>query len=167
MRLSLSKPLVLKYLPGLLGGITALALAGCMSFGGGPSSPEALPTALSARMDAPGASLDATQSVVLLSQYRSSVGAGLLIPDEGLNRSAQLLAQQYAQTGTQPKQPGGTLAVRYSAGYPTFAETFSGWRNSAADAAVLADPRARKAGIAAVHNPTSNYGLYWVLILAE
>jgi hypothetical protein len=166
MKFSLSKLFALKYLPGVAGGFCALALAGCMGFGGG-GSPGALPVGLTARMDVPGASLDRIESVHIINQYRAANGAAPLISDSGLDGTAQLLANQYAATGTQPKQPGGTVAIRYSAGYPNFAETFSGWRNSPADAAVLAHGTAKRAGVAVAHNPTSGYGVYWVLVLDD
>jgi len=166
MNFSKLKPLGFKYLPGLAGGLSALALAGCMSFGGGGGG-GALPTGLTAPMDVPGASLDRIQAVAIINQYRATTGAAPLISDTGLDASAQLLAKQYAETGAAPRQPAEVVAVRYSAGYQNFAETFSGWRNSAPDAAALANPAARRAGVAVVHNPASAYGVYWVLVLAN
>ena len=76
------------------------------------------------------------------------------------------LANQYAQTGTAPTKPQNLAQMKLSAGYATFAETFSGWRNNAADAVGLAAP-ATKAGVAAAYNPGSSYGIYWVLVLGN
>jgi hypothetical protein len=166
MKFFLSKRFAPKYLAGLAGGLSALALAGCMGFGGGNSA-GVLPVGLTARMDVPGASLDRIEAIHIVNQYRATNGAAPLISDTGLDGTAQLLANQYAATGTQPKQPGGTVATRYSAGYPNFAETFSGWRNSPADAAVLAQANAKRAGVAVAHNPASSYGVYWVLVLDD
>ena len=161
------KTLGLKYLPGIAGGLAALALAGCMGFGSTGGGGGGLPAGLTAQMDAPGASLDRLQAINLINQYRASTGAAPLISDTGLDGSAQLLVTQYANTNTVPKQPGETVAIRFSAGYQNFADTFSGWRNSAADASALADRRAGRAGIAVAHNPNSAYGVYWVLVLAQ
>jgi uncharacterized protein YkwD len=165
MKFSAIKPLGLKYLPGLAGALSALALAGCMGFGS--TGGGVLPVGLTAPMDVPGAQLDRVQSLGLVNQYRASTGVAPLAADSGLDASAQLLATQYANTGTAPKQPGGIVAVRYSAGYQNFAETFSGWRNSAADASILANGAATRAGVAVAHNPNSAYGVYWVLILGN
>jgi uncharacterized protein YkwD len=148
---------------------TALAavLAACSAFSGGGGAPAALPAGLSARMDQPGASLDKAQALGLVNAYRTSVGAGTLTADAGLEAQAQELANQYAASGTSPRTPGGVAAMRSSAGYATFAETFSGWRNSSPDAAALATAGARRAGLAVAANPNSAYGVHWVLLLGQ
>ena len=56
--------------------------------------------------------------------------------------------------------------MKLSAGYATFAETFSGWRNSPADAVAL-KATAGKAGIAMAYNGSSTYGVHWVLVLDD
>ncbi|ODT72515.1 MAG: hypothetical protein ABS75_03400 [Pelagibacterium sp. SCN 63-23] len=144
----------------------ALALAGCSSFGGGASSPAALPQALSARMDQPNATLDTQQAVGLINAYRATRNMPPLVADAGLNGTAQALANQYAQTNTAPAKPQALAQMKLSAGYSTFAETFSGWRNNAADAAGLT-AQATKAGVAVAYNPSSSYGIYWVLVLGN
>lgn len=144
-----------------------LAIAGCsMMGGGGASSPAALASGLSARMDQPGATLDRQQAIGLINAYRSTVGAAPLTPDAGLDGTAQALANQYAQTGTAPATPQGMTVMKLSAGYATFAETFSGWRNNPADAVGLA-ANAQKAGVAVAYNATSSYGIHWVLVLGN
>ncbi len=143
-----------------------LALAACSSVGGGSSGPAALSPGLSARMDQPGASLDKQQAIGLINAYRATRGAAPLTHDTGLDGTAQALVNQYAQTGNAPSTPQGLAQMKLSAGYATFAETFSGWRNSAADAAALAAP-ASKAGVAVAFNPASSYGIYWVLVLGN
>lgn len=141
-------------------------LAACSAFSGG-GAPEALPAGLSARMDQPGASLDRAQALGLVNAYRSTVGAPALTADAALDAQAQELANQYAASGTTPRTPQGLAAMRTSAGYATFAETFSGWRNSPPDAAALATANARRAGIAVAANPSSTYGVHWVLVLGQ
>ncbi|MHB1111340.1 MAG: CAP domain-containing protein, partial [Devosia sp.] len=68
---------------------------------------------------------------------------------------------------TAPKLPDGAVAMRVSAGYATFAETFSGWRNSPADAQALTDKAATRAGVGVGYGANSTYGVYWVLILED
>jgi uncharacterized protein YkwD len=137
------------------------ALAACSS-GGGMLHP-----GLTARMDAPGASLDRTQAIGIINSYRTTAGAAAVADDATLDAAAQALAAQYAASGTAPAAPVGIVAIRLSAGYPTFAETFSGWRNSAADAAVLASRSATRGGVGFAYNANSNYGVYWVLVLDD
>jgi uncharacterized protein YkwD len=117
-------------------------------------------------MDSPSATLDRGAAIDILNQYRASTGAGPLADDAALDAEAQALAQQYATSGTAPKLPADATGLRVSAGYSTFAETFSGWRNSPADAAVLANPGARRMGLASFYSANSSYGVYWVLLLA-
>lgn len=143
-----------------------LMLAGCSMMGGGASAPAGLASGLTARMDQPGASLDRRQAIDLINAYRATRGVPPLASDAGLDGTAQALANQYAQTGTAPSAPQGLAVMKLSAGYSTFAETFSGWRNSPADAAGLA-ANATKAGIAVANNPASAYGVHWVLVLGN
>ncbi|WP_338723514.1 CAP domain-containing protein [Devosia sp. XK-2] len=145
---------------------TAVVLAACSSFGGGAATPAALAPALSARMDQPNARLDSQQAIGLINAYRATRNMPALMADSGLNATAQALAGQYAQTGTAPSKPQALAQMKLSAGYATFAETFSGWRNNASDAVGLAAP-ASKAGVAVVYNPSSSYGVYWVLVLGN
>jgi uncharacterized protein YkwD len=146
-------------------GAVALIVAGCSSFGG-PASPVALSSGLSARMDQPNATLNSQEAIGLVNAYRATRNMPPLVADAGLNGTAQALANQYAQTGVAPTKPQALAQMKLSAGYATFAETFSGWRNNAADAVGLAAP-ASKAGIAVAYNPTSSYGVHWVLVLGN
>jgi uncharacterized protein YkwD len=147
--------------------IAGLALAACSggSFGGASTATPLAP-ALSARMDQPGATLDRVQAIGMINAYRATAGLPALTPDAALDGTAQALANQYAQTGTPPKTPQGLTVMKLSAGYATFAETFSGWRNNPADAAGL-KASAPKAGIAMAFNPGSSYGIHWVLVLGN
>jgi uncharacterized protein YkwD len=143
----------------------ALAISAC-SMGGSASTGIALAPGLSARMDQPGASLDRAQAIAIINAYRATNGLPALTPDAGLDGTAQALATQYAQTGTPPKTPQDLVVMKLSAGYATFAETFSGWRNNPADAAGL-KANATKAGVAVAFNGTSSYGVHWVLVLDQ
>jgi uncharacterized protein YkwD len=146
---------------------TGLVLAACSMGGmGGASTATPLAPALSARMDQPGASLDRAQAIAMINAYRATTGTGALTPDAALDGTAQALADQYARTGTPPKTPQGLVVMKLSAGYATFAETFSGWRNNGADAVGLR-AAASRAGVAVAFNPSSSYGVYWVLVLGN
>lgn len=143
--------------------VLVLALAGCSGMGGGAP----LSAGLTARMDQPGASLNRAEALGIVNAYRATAGAPALAADTGLDTSAQALAAAYASTGKAPGLPDGAVAMRLSAGYASFADTFSGWRNSPADAQVLADGRARRAGLGVAYNAGSTYGVYWVLVLDD
>jgi len=95
------------------------------------------------------------------------VGASALTGDTTLDATAQSLAAQYASTGNSPKLPAGAVAIRVSAGYPNFAETFSGWRNSPADAIGPCQQRGNPGRYRLVYDAKSTYGVYWVLVLAS
>lgn len=137
--------------------ILAVALAGCSS--------TRLADGLTQRMDSSTAQLNTADAIGIINHYRSTQGVGALMEDPSLSAQAKMMAANYAKTGRQASKPEGTSEIRYSAGYSTFAETFSGWRNSAADAAALVDKGATKAGVASVYDANSPYGVYWVLIL--
>jgi hypothetical protein len=145
----------------------AAILAGCSMGGAGSSSAGmALAPGLTARMDQPGAVLDRAQALGIVNAYRTSNGLPALIADPALDGTAQALATQYAQTNAAPRTPQDLAGMKLSAGYATFAETFSGWRNNPADAAGLRTT-ATRAGVAMAFNPTSTYGVYWVLVLDQ
>ena len=146
------------------GAVAVIAvLAGCAETGGGGG----LAPGLTAGMDAPGASLDRPTAFGVLNQYRAHAGAGPLTDDPSLDATAQSLAQAYAKADKAPAMPAGITGLRASAGYANFAETFSGWRNTPGDAAVLATAAARRGGLAAVYDANSTYGVYWILVLAD
>lgn len=142
--------------------VAGLTLAACSM--GSPSTGGALAPALSARMDQPGARLDSDQAIGMINAFRATRGLGPLTHDAGLDGTAQALANEYASTGTPPKTPQELAGMKLSAGYATFAETFSGWRNNPADAAGLTTD-ATRAGIAATFSGSSTYGTHWVLVL--
>ncbi|WP_052726671.1 CAP domain-containing protein [Devosia epidermidihirudinis] len=144
--------------------LAGLAISACSMGGGGSAGGLALAPGLSARMDQPGAQLDQAQAIDIINAYRATNGLPALSLDASLSGTAQVLANQYAQTGTPPKTPQGLTAMKLSAGYATFAETFSGWRNNPADAAGLR-ANATRAGVAVSFNGASSYGIHWVLVL--
>jgi len=146
--------------------LAGLALSACSMGGGSGSAAIGLAPGLAARMDQPGASLDPVQAISIINAYRATNGLPALTPDPALNGTAQALANQYAQTGTPPRAPQELTVMKLSAGYATFAETFSGWRNSPADAVAL-KATATRAGVAVSFNGASTYGVHWVLVLDD
>jgi len=148
----------------LVAGGVAMALAAC-SFGGGGGQP--LSPGLTQPMNQPGAQLNRVEALFLLNDYRRAQGSADVRGDTVLDATAQTLATNYAKTGAQPTLPGGAVVMRLSAGYATFAETFSGWRNAPADAAALVTPTAKRAGLGVAYDPNSSMGVYWVLVLAN
>jgi uncharacterized protein YkwD len=137
-----------------------LMVAGCTSGTG-------LSAGLTTRMDRPGASLESAEALMIVNDYRRTTGAAALRNDQLLDAMAHDLALSYAQSGSVPALPAGAVLLRVSAGYPTFAETFSGWRNSPADAAALGETKATRAGIGVAYDANSTYGVYWVLVLDD
>jgi len=135
----------------------AMAIAGC-------TVPTGLAPGLVARMDAPGAQLDRQSALQIVNQYRTTRGSAPLAPDPALDREAERLARQYAETGSPPARPATASVMRVSAGYSSFAETFSGWRAAPADAEGLSSPQATRAGLGVAYNPNSDYGVYWILL---
>src|SRR5262245_29513354 len=114
--------------------LTRAALAVLLTMGPAACSGGGLPEGLSQSMDKPGAQLNRQDAFNIINQYRQSVGAQLIADDPTLDAAAQQAVNDYAKTGRQTPKPAGTIQIRYSAGYATFAETFSGWRNSPQDA---------------------------------
>lgn len=141
------------------------ALAAVLALGA--CTPSTLPEGLSQRMDVAGAQLNRGEARTLVNQFRASRNARNLSGDPSLDQQAQLLAQQYASSGTQPTLPEGIKAMRLSAGYPNFAETFSGWRSSTDDATAIADPLANRIGLGVAYSQNSTYGTYWIVLLDE
>jgi uncharacterized protein YkwD len=121
---------------------------------------------LTQRMDSSTAQLNSAEAIGIINHYRTTVGVAPLIEDAALSAQAKTIAASYAKTGRQATKPEGTSEIRYSAGYATFADTFSGWRNSGQDSLVMSGSSVTRAGIAVVYEENSPYGVYWVVIVA-
>jgi uncharacterized protein YkwD len=143
--------------------VLAAGLAACSMGGGGAK----LSPGLTTPMNQPGAQLNRVEALFLLNDFRRAQGAVDVRGDTVLDSTAQGLATAYAKTGAQPLLPPGAVVMRLSAGYTTFAEVFSGWRNVPADAGALAAPTARRAGLGVAYDPNSTHGVYWVLVLDD
>lgn len=147
--------------------IATLCVGGLAACSGAPSGGGALAPGLVAQITAPGAQMDRQAALNIVNQYRATRGVAPLAADSGLDAQAQTVATQYASSGNPPSKPADAVAMRLSAGYTNFAETFSGWRNSPADANVLAQADAQRVGFAAVYDPNSAYGTHWVMLLGS
>ena len=146
--------------------LARFAVAAILAVTLGACSSTRLSGGLTERMDSGTAQLNSAEAIGIINHYRSTVGVGALIEDPALSAQAKTIAATYAKTGRQATKPEGTSEIRYSAGYSTFAETFSGWRNSDQKSLVMSGTSVTRAGIAVVYEETSPYGVYWVVIVA-
>ncbi|HEY3222573.1 MAG TPA: CAP domain-containing protein [Pseudolabrys sp.] len=127
----------------------------------------------------PGTELDAASAASMISGYRANNGLPAVALDPELMQLAQTQAEMMAKRldhgagrpFVQRLKASGYDAKRaaenVSAGYHTFAEAFSGWRDSNPHRANMLLAGATRMGIAAVYTPASKYKVYWALILAE
>jgi uncharacterized protein YkwD len=149
-------------------GLTLAACAEPPRSTGAPSFYTNLGSA-SARIDAPNAR-------ATISAYRLNNGLIVLALDPALNAEAQSVADAMAaadkpasaeriKTALAARGVAGA-EVNLSAGYRTFAEAFSGWRESAQHDRVMKAQSATRMGIATAYAPGSKYQVYWALVVA-
>lgn len=133
------------------------------------------------RLDVPGRALDPASSLSMINQYRGNAGLPPLVWDPALGRVAQAdvdgmasidrvhstdeagLDRELAAAGV----PYATFKANFSAGYRTFAEAFSGWRESAVHNATMLSPKATRVGLATAYAPNSKYKVFWTLVVVE
>ncbi|MEM8876631.1 MAG: CAP domain-containing protein [Pseudomonadota bacterium] len=155
-----------------------LVLSGCANNTGLSNRP-----AFYTNLAQPGARLNESNARDMINGYRSSNG----VTQVQLNSSLNTLARSYAaalaaNARTAPNvRPDGRLKSRLisvgynaadvdesvTAGYYTFAEAFSGWRDSNTHRKVMLKANATEMGIAAAYAPNTKYKVYWVLIMAR
>jgi uncharacterized protein YkwD len=123
------------------------------------------------------ARVDAETAAEMISAYRHKHGLKPLVLDATLMRIADAEAVSMAASA----QPASADSVKVkvaaagfrapvanlSAGYQTFAEAFSGWRESKGHDAVMLDPRADRMGIATAYAPGTKYRVFWAMIVAD
>lgn len=157
--------------------IAALATAACSA----TPVPVEAPPKFYQRLDAAGRSLDLPSSFAMINLYRSNAGQPPLQPDPALQRLAEAAAARMAAENRVLTEADLTLPAAFategikarsfttnlSAGYRTFAETFSGWREAKLQNAHMLSPGPRRAGLATAWRPGSKYEVFWVLIVAE
>lgn len=129
-----------------------------------------------------GVQVDAATAAQMISQYRANNGLPPVSPDPRLTGIAQSQADAMAAEGTvkaslAPAQqlatrmasigePKTAAAENVSAGYRTFAEAFSGWRESPKHNQVLLTKDATRLGIATSYAPATKHKVFWSLVLA-
>lgn len=155
----------------------ALALASCAR---SPIAPTPIPPFYQ-RLDIGGRSVDPASSLSMINEYRGNKGLAPLTWDPALAAVAQAQADRQAgvdkvlsveESGvaTDLKRTGApvkSFAANFSAGYRTFAEAFSGWRESKVHNATMLAPRATRIGLATAYKPSSKYQIYWALVVVE
>jgi uncharacterized protein YkwD len=135
------------------------------------------------RLDTVGRSLDTASSVAMINAWRERNGLAPLSHDPALAAVAQQQASAMAAANspqaslaagqavmvrlTRAGYPARSAAENVSAGYRTFAEAFSGWRDSRAHNAAMLDPRATRIGLAIATLPASKYQVFWSMVVAE
>ncbi len=118
----------------------------------------------------------------MISQYRSNNGLSGVVPDPQLTAIAKSQAEAMARAGTVKAslaqnmqlatrmasigEPRTSAAENVSAGYRTFAEAFSGWRESPNHNAVLLTKDATRLGIATAYSSTAKHKVFWSLVMA-
>ncbi|WP_415715152.1 CAP domain-containing protein [Roseibium sp.] len=126
--------------------------------------------------------IDAATAAQMISQYRINNGLSAVTPDTQLTSIAKTQADAMAAAGSVKASlaPNLQLATRMasigepktaasenvSAGYRTFAEAFSGWRESSKHNEVLLTKDATRLGIATAYSPNAKHKVFWSLVLA-
>ncbi len=159
----------------ILTGALALTAAACMS--------ERMQTPPfyqdMARVDS---KVDTATAAQMISQYRSNNGLSPVSADPQLTAIAQSQAEAMAGAGSVQASlaPNQQLATRMasigepktaasenvSGGYRTFAEAFSGWRESPKHNDVLLARGATRMGIATAYAPNAKHKVFWSLVMA-
>ncbi len=157
-------------------GLSLGFLAGCSSVHeAGPTPP------FYERLDLTGRQVDGPSSLGMINQYRGNNGLRPLSFSPVLEQVAKLAASRMASEGkvlsadevhlaeslTQSGYRYKTYVANLSAGYRTFAEAFSGWRELKENNAHMLDGRTTQIGLATAFVPGSKYQVYWALVLAE
>ncbi|MEM5583661.1 CAP domain-containing protein [Roseibium sp. AS2] len=164
-----------RILMGAVAGAAALTLAACM--GDRTQTPPFYQDM--ARVDG---QVDAATAAQMISQYRINNGLLPVKPDPRLTTIAKSQADAMAAAGTvkaslAPSQqlaarmasigePKTEAAENVSAGYRTFAEAFSGWRESPKHNQVLLTGDATRLGIATTYASNAKHKVFWSLVMA-
>ncbi|MDR3373545.1 MAG: CAP domain-containing protein [Ancalomicrobiaceae bacterium] len=133
------------------------------------------------RLDQTQRPVDPASSTGMINQYRGNNGLRPLVWNDTLARVAKAAAERMASAdrvlGATEVNLSGELATsgyrsksyvaNLSAGYRTFAEAFSGWRELKDNNAHMLDPRGVQIGLATAYVPGSKYRVFWALVIAE
>ncbi|MGH2342159.1 CAP domain-containing protein [Segnochrobactraceae bacterium EtOH-i3] len=156
--------------------LVALALASCAE----PPARRTIPPFYQ-DLASPGARIDTETAARFINNYRANKGLPPVTIDPrldaiaadqvrymGARNDVASSLENERQTIVRLKTAGVpySLAVEnVSAGYRTFAEAFSGWRDSPVHNANMLNPAVRTMGIATAFVPGSKYKVFWSLIL--
>jgi uncharacterized protein YkwD len=126
--------------------------------------------------------VDVLNAAQMISQYRMNNGLPAVTADPQLSAIAKSQAEAMAAAGSVQASlaPNQQLATRMasigeprtgasenvSAGYRTFAEAFSGWRESPKHNQVLLAQDATRLGIATAYAPNAKHKVFWSLVMA-
>lgn len=160
--------------------MSALALAGFLAACSTVREPGPTPPFYD-RLDLSGHQVDGPSSLSMINQYRGNNGLRPLRWNPVLTQVARQAADRMAAAGkvlsADDVRLGDALMAsgyRYkvytanlSAGYRTFAEAFSGWRELKENNAHMLDGRATEIGLATANVPGSKYQVFWALVVAD
>lgn len=132
-------------------------------------------------LESPDSQLDLQDAARTISTYRVSKGLNPVVIDPGLVVIAQNHATAQARANKVGHAIGGSFESRIravenqrgasvenvSAGYRSFAEAFSGWRDSKGHNANLLNTNVTRLGIAKAINPRSKFKVFWTLIMTS
>ncbi|WP_335343017.1 CAP domain-containing protein [Roseibium porphyridii] len=126
--------------------------------------------------------VDPATAAQMISQYRINNGLPAVTPDAQLTGIAQSQADAMAAAGSVKAslaanqqlatrmnsigEPKTAAAENVSAGYRTFAEAFSGWRESPNHNQVLLTRDATRLGIATAYSANAKHKVFWSLVMA-
>lgn len=132
-------------------------------------------------LESSAARLDVQDAAQVISAYRASKGLGPVVLDPVLLAIAQDHATAQARADKVGHSIGGTFSSRIravenqrgvsvenvSAGYRSFAEAFSGWRESPRHNDNLLRKEVTRLGIATAINPESKFKVFWTLVMTS
>jgi uncharacterized protein YkwD len=162
-------------IPGRALALASLLLSGCNAATAPKSAPPVL--GMYRNLAEPDARIDAETAAEMISSYRRKSGLKPVVLDPTLMGLAEAEADAMAASA----RPASADAVKarasaagfrapsanLSAGYQTWAEAFSGWRESKSHDAVMLDARADRMGIATAYAPGTKYRVFWALVVAD
>lgn len=154
-----------------------VTLAACSR---GPAPSEPVPPFYQ-RLDQTGRPVDPGSSLSMINHYRANNGLAPLVWDPTLAAVAQRQASAMAtadrvhstEEARLDQELGGagiayaSFLANFSAGYRTFAEAFSGWRESKVHNATMLSAKASRVGLATAYAPGSKYKVFWTLVVVE
>lgn len=163
---------------GLIVGVIGATLAGCAEK---PAPVSTSPPPFYRNLEAVSSPLDIGDAAQVISTYRVGKNLSPVVIDPALVGLAQEHASAQARANKTGHNIGGTFAARIktlegergasvenvSAGYRSFAEAFSGWRESPNHNANLLNPKVTRLGIAKAVNPESKYKVFWTLVMTS